>query len=570
MNDRQTVEPRWVVVDPPDRALQQRFRDELTLPAPLAKVLVNRGIADVETAKSFLKPKLSDCYDPFLMADMGEAVGVVAETIACGGRMMVHGDYDVDGVTGTALMVLVLRALGGSVSFYIPDRFSEGYGVSRRGVEEAGRQGAQLIISVDCGVTAVREVELAKRLGIMFIITDHHEPSDTLPDTLLVDPKRHDCPYPFRHLPGVAVVFKFLQALYRTVGRDPASLHQYLDLVALGCAADVVPLVNENRVFVKSGLEQMSHTGNLGLRILLDHLGIYGKEITMGQVIYTLAPRINAVGRLGKARTAVEMLTTDDPSEAERIVEHLETENARRREIDEQTFRHAMSMIETIDGTDGRSAIVLASDDWHQGVIGIVAARIVDRVHLPVILIAFDGAVGKGSGRSIPNFDLYLALQACRGHLAAFGGHKHAAGITIAKDRMEGFQSAFHDYAREHLSEEDRTPVLRIDAALDLREIDARFVRLLKLLEPFGQDNMRPNFLSRNLELVGSPRIVGTNHVKFKARQDGAVFDCIGFDMGHLVYRLAQGESSLDLVYVIEENEWNGKRTVQLRLRALR
>ncbi|MBI4530016.1 MAG: single-stranded-DNA-specific exonuclease RecJ [Candidatus Latescibacteria bacterium] len=570
MENTQRLEPRWVVLEPQDRALLQRFRDELNLPMALARVLLNRGIIDVESAKRFLKPKLSDVHDPFLMADMGDAVELVLGVLHRGGHLMIHGDYDVDGVTGTALMMLGLRDLGARVSFYVPDRFCEGYGVSRGGIEEASRLGAELIISVDCGITAVHEVELARRLGLQFIVTDHHEPGDTLPDSLILNPKRHDCLYPWKELPGVAIAFKFLQGLFRRMGRDPTSLYRYLDLVALGCAADVVPLLDENRVFVKYGLEQMRATDNVGLRALLEHVDLYGKDILMGQVVYTLAPRINAIGRLQHARTAVEMFTTNDPEEARRIVELLETENARRREIDDQTFREAMQMIEAMDGAGCESAIVLASNEWHQGVVGIVAARIVEKVYLPVILIACGGGIGKGSGRSIPGFDLYQAVHACRDYLVMFGGHKHAAGITISQDQIDGFREAFYDYARAHLSVNDRVPVLKIDTEIDFGEIDGRFVRLLRYFEPFGQQNMRPNFLSKNLEVVGTPRIVGTNHIKFKARQNGVVFDCIGFDMGHLLYRLAPGESGLDLVYVVEENEWHGKKSIQMRLRALR
>ena len=564
------MEAKWVLTEPPDSELLKRLKQELNVPTLIAKVLINRGIRSFEMAREFLKPSLDDLYDPFQMAHMDRAVERLARAIQRGESIMIHGDYDVDGVTGTSFLYRILKFLGSEVSFYIPNRVEEGYGISALGVEEGKRRNVGLIISVDCGITAIEEVSLANRLGIDVIVTDHHEPGDGLPEAVaVIDPKRRDCPYPFKELSGVALAFKLACALFEQLGIDPKPVYDNLDLVALGCAADIVPMIDENRVLVKYGLERMRVTGNLGLRALIDNVGLRGKSLGTGQLVFILAPRINAVGRLGSAERAVELLITEDQMQAMAVSQVLEEENRRRRDLDDRTFSEAMDMVRECVGA-GDSSVVLASEGWHPGVIGIVASRVAEAVYLPTVLISLDGEVGKGSARSISGFDLYQALRDCKDKLIAFGGHKYAAGLTIDKKEIDRFRGAFQEVTQVKLSPEDRAPKLYIDDEITFSQIDDRMIRLLKYLAPFGPQNMRPVLASKGLEVVGSPAIVGNNHIKFKARQDRKVLSCVGFNMGDLFYRLAPGEPNLDLAYVIEENEWRGRKNIQLRVKALR
>ncbi|MBB31371.1 MAG: single-stranded-DNA-specific exonuclease RecJ [Gemmatimonadetes bacterium] len=564
------VEPRWDIAERPDQALQEQIKRELKIPTVMAKILINRGIRDVPTGRDFLYPSLDHLIDPFLMADMHRAVARIWQALDSNEAIMVHGDYDVDGVTGTALIVNTLKALGADVSFYIPHRLEEGYGISKGAIDICVKQGRTLLVSVDCGITAIEETRYANEQGVDVIITDHHQ-SGELPEAVaVINPKRPDCPYPFKELPGVALAFKLADAVYKNRSQDLGAVYKNLDLVALGCAADIVPLVDENRVLVTYGLGQMECTENPGLKALLSNLNLRNKRLGTGQLIFVLAPRINALGRMGSAMDAVTLLTTSNLEEADRISQMLEQQNLKRRQIDEQTLYEALEMVEQQVDPERDRAVVLSSDAWHPGVIGIVASRIAEKVHLPTVLIAMDGAQGKGSGRSIPGFDLYAALSRCQQHLAAFGGHKYAAGLTIDRDRIEPLREAFLATVGEMLQPEHMIPQLYIDDEISLGQIDARLMGLLRRFAPFGPQNMRPVMVSRGVEVVGASEIVGKNHIKFKVRQNGRVLDCIGFDLGHLDYRLAPGEANLDIAYMIEENEWRGRKGIQLRIKDLR
>ena len=564
------VDPRWVLAERPAPELLEATRRDLNIPAVMAKILINRNIVDVEAAKAFLYPSLDYLLDPFLMADMPEAVDRIWAAIQAGERIMVHGDYDVDGVTGTALLVRTLEALGADIDFYIPHRLEAGYGISRYGIDEGRRRQVKLLISVDCGITAVAETAYAQSKGLDIIITDHHQPSD-LPDArAVVNPKRPGCPYPFKELPGVALAFKLADAVYRRKAVDLKPVYENLDLVALGCAADIVPLVGENRVLVTCGLAQMQHTQNLGLQALLERLDLKNRRLGTGQLIFVLAPRINALGRMGSALDAVTLLTTADAEEARRIAEVLEHQNQKRRQVDDRMFREALTQVETHVDPDRDRAVVLASEDWHPGVIGIVASRIAEKIHLPTVLISVDRERSKGSGRSIPGFDLYAALAQCQQHLIAFGGHTYAAGLTIDAKQIEAFREGFLAASAGLITPDVLVPQLYIESELLLDQVDMRLVEALRRFAPFGAENPRPVMMSRNVEVVGGIDVVGRNHLKFKARQNGRVLDCIGFNLGHLAYRLSPGEANLDMAYVIEENEWRGKKEIQLQIKDLR
>ncbi|MFH1006366.1 MAG: single-stranded-DNA-specific exonuclease RecJ [Candidatus Latescibacterota bacterium] len=564
------MEQRWIFPEKANREKLLKMEEELHMPAIVAQILLNRHVDSFEKARRFLRPSLDDLRDPFLMADMDRAVDRLSLAISRKEQVVIHGDYDVDGVSGASFLVLVLRELGVPVSFYIPHRITEGYGLSLPGIREIYEQGTQLIISVDCGITAIEPIGEAARLGMDVIVTDHHQPKSQLPEACAVlDPKRDDCPYPFKELAGAGVAFKLAQGLFDRLGWDPAPIYKHLDLVALGSAADIVPLVDENRVLVKFGLEQMAQTENLGLKALLENVGLLGKPLGTGQIVFQLAPRVNAVGRMGSAQKAVRLLTTDSEGQAKNIAQILESENRLRKQVDERTLAEALKMAEETLSEDDR-VIVLAAEGWHQGVIGIVASRIVERFYLPTVLISLDGSMGKGSARSIPGFNLYEALHACQDVLEAFGGHRYAAGLTIRRDRVEAFHEKLQSVAKARLTDDMRIPYFRVDGEIPLGHINERLVQLLGYLAPFGPQNMKPVLVSRGLEVVGTPTVVGTDHLKFRVRQEGHLFDCIGFGMAELLYRATPGETNLDMAYVIEENEWMGRKKIQLRVKDLR
>lgn len=570
------MEMQWQMIESAPAHAVQRLAAELKVSPLIARILLNRGIADSRAAQAFFHPEFSRLHDPFLMADMDHAVVRVARAIATKEPMLIYGDYDVDGTTGTAMLSLALKELGHPTPFFIPDRIRDGYGLSLSGIRQAKAMGVSLILAVDCGVTAIDEIALARNLGIDVVACDHHQPGPTLPTAnALLNPKRSDCPYPFKELSGVGVAFKLLQGLYRHLQRDETTLLKYIELVAIGSTADIVPLVDENRIFVRAGLEQLNHTESVGLRALLQVCGLQNSRIGSGQVVFIIAPRINAVGRMGDATRAVNLLTTSEPAEAMSIAQILESENRQRRNIDEETFQSAIALIENSCDPENDPAFVLHAEGWHPGVIGIVASRVVEKYYRPTVMIAtppnnFLGGIGKGSARSIPGFDIYQALKQCDDLMIAFGGHKYAAGLTIRTDRIAALQQRLRQVAAGLMTDELRTPKLRIDGEVRFGEIDAKLMRYLQMLAPFGPHNMRPVFMSRKVRVVGTPQVVGSNHLRFKASQDNRVIDAIGFNLGHLAHRLSPAENNVEVAYLIEENEWQGQISTQLRIKDIR
>jgi len=562
---------KWVVQPEPSPDIFRKLSNDLDIPLVASKILVSRGITDSLKAERFLKPSLSDLFDPFLLSNMDKAVSRVVSALKNNEKIMIYGDYDVDGITSTAVMFLVLNRLGADVSYYLPNRLVEGYGISEDGLQEAERRGVKLLITVDCGITAINEFEIAKKMGIDCIITDHHEPADRIPDAhAIVNAKLDGETNPGFELSAVGVAYKFAQALYRELNQDESELEEHLDLVALGTAADIVPMVGENRILTKFGLEQIARTTKPGLKALIFISGLMGQKIGTGQVVFILAPRINAIGRLGDAEQAIKLLTTKDESKASTIARILNAENQRRKSIDEQTLNEAIEQLEaTVDLKKDR-AIVLSSRGWHQGVIGIVASRLVEKYHRPTVMIAIDGEEGKGSARSIPGFHLYDALRECEDDLIRYGGHKYAAGLSIAPEKIDSFKKKLNTVSSKMLSDEDLVPKLNIDAEIEVETINQDLVNVLERFAPFGPQNMRPVFVSYSNEIVGSPHIVGKKHLKFKTRKGDRVVDCIGFNQGDFLRNLNYRPMMIDMVYVIENNYWNGQNRVQVRTRDIR
>ncbi|MBN1558660.1 single-stranded-DNA-specific exonuclease RecJ [candidate division KSB1 bacterium] len=563
---------KWVIEDDFDKEDVYRLAAELNVPAIIAQILQRRGIKDKDAARKFFHPALDQLYNPFLLRDMDKAVDRLRRALLSDEKILIYGDYDVDGITSVSFLYLLLKELGAHVTYYIPNRQAEGYGLSDQGIEEAKKRQVDLIVTVDCGITGHAEIQMAQTAGIDVIVTDHHEPGPTLPTAVaVVDPKRRDCEYPFKQLAGVGVAYKLAQGLMQRMGIDTSILENFIELVAIGTSADIVPIIDENRIFVKTGLTALNNSENVGLKALIRAAGQQGREIGTGQIVFIIAPRINAVGRMGDAQRAVELLTTRDECEAERIAGILERENQHRKNVDEEAFNEAIQQTEQRFADNSKaSSIILHKEGWHTGVIGIVASRVVEKYYRPTILISVDDGIGKGSARSVPGFDLYESLKQCEDLFIGFGGHKYAAGLTIAEENIETFKQRFEAIAEHDLTQEHLVPKLYIEAQIRLGEIDEKFIKLLKMFAPFGPQNMRPVFVSRNLQIVGSPTVVGKNHLKFKVRQDDKVYDVIAFNMGELLYRLTPGESNLDMAYVIEENVFMGRRSIQLRAKDIR
>jgi len=564
-------DPKWILPGHDIEKIANRLIEERSMPAHYAKMLAIRNIQTMEEAAAFVTPSLNDLRDPFLMKDMDVAVARLKRAMSEGERVMILGDYDVDGVCGTALFIKVMTNLGIKVCYHVPNRFSEGYGVSREGIDRAIEFGASLILSVDSGITAFEEAKYLKSKNIDFIITDHHEPQSALPDALAaIDPKREDCNYPFREFAGVGVMFKLLQALYLHTDMDPSDLYDELDLVALGTAADVVPLVDENRVLAKFGIDRMKNTANTGLAALMEISRAVKERSNSNNIVYFLAPRLNAPGRLSNASKTVELLICENWLRALKIADEIEKENHVRREMNDRVYREAEAQILGMGHDEWENGIVLASKDWHQGVIGIAASRIVEKYYLPTVLISLEHGIGKGSARSIKEFDICGAMGECEDILETYGGHKYAAGLSIHADRVGEFRERFKQIISRDLPTGMPSPSIRIDSELSLSSLNDTLISFLNKLSPFGESNPTPLFLTKGLSVVGDSRVVGKNHLKFKVTDGVLVFDAIAFNMGDYKKRVSSNKPPIDVLYNVEKNEWMGKKTIQLIVKAIR
>ena len=559
--------PRWAVAQPPDPGLVAALAAGLGIPEPLAAILVQRGFTAPDLAKAFLRPGLERLSDPRDWADMRAAVDLLAGAVRSGTPILVHGDYDVDGQCAAALLTRVLRSAGGQAHAFVPHRMRDGYDFGAAGLAEARRLRAGLVVTCDCGITAVDAVRAARAEGLEVIVTDHHVPGDELPPaSAVLDPRRPDRPAEDKNLCGAGVAFKLAQALVPALGLSPNVPLHFLDYVALATVADVVPLTGENRILVRHGLKMLADSRWTGLRALVEAAGLAGRPIKTGHVGFILAPRLNAVGRIGDAGEGVRLLLSDDPAEAAALARELETLNARRQALDQSILDEAIALAETVLGPDDR-ALVLAADGWHAGVIGIVASRLVERYGRPTFLIGWDGDTGRGSGRSIPGFDLHEALRRVGHHLEKYGGHTMAAGLTVRRDRFEEFRVAFLRVAGELLGPDDLVPQQRVDLELPLGLLSDKLERLMRYLEPCGPGNPAPVFGVRAARAVGARR-VGTNHLRFLLDDGSGVLPAIGFQWADAVPDAWLAEP-LDVAFRLERDEWQGRATLQARVAAM-
>jgi len=562
----------WEIKQTSEDSLQQVI-DEFKLPKSIATIMAQRGIIDRENSRNFFYPDLNNLHDPFLMLGMEKSVTYIQKLIEEKKTILLFGDYDVDGTTGTSTMFLFFKSLGVDVHYYIPNRLNEGYGLSNKGIDFAVEIGAKLLITCDCGITAVDKVEYANSKGLNVIITDHHKQSEILPDAFsIINPNQNKCNYPFKGLCGAGVALKLILAICRKIGIPDENALKYTDLVTLGIAADIVPMIDENRIIANDGIRRIELKENIGINALLNSGGLNGKEITIGRLVFWVSPKINAAGRLGDAGRAVKLMTTTNPILARRIADDLEKENKRRQEITINTVENCLFQVQSNSNIDNEHAVILFKEGWHHGVVGIVASKIKENFNKPTIIISLDETgIGRASCRSIPGFDIHSALSKCSEFLVGFGGHPMAAGFSIEKKNIEPFYKAFQKIAFELIKPEQLTPRINIDYSLDINEINSRFLKFLKSMAPYGPRNMRPKFLSRKVNLKGMPRLIGKKNdtLKFSIQDNKSVYDAIGFNLVEKYEYLLSGEP-VDLVFEIGENEWNGKKSIQLEIKDIK
>jgi len=560
---------RWLLPGPPDPTIVAALVADTNLPELLCRLLAVRGFVAGEAAKRFLRPRLEHLHDPSTLADFDRAVERIVRAIRDGETILIHGDYDVDGICSTTILTRTIRMLGGKAVPFIPQRLRDGYDLTAAGVEAAKAAGASLIITCDCGTSAVDPVAHLAHAGIDTIISDHHLPGGPLPAAYaILNPRRPDCPSVDKDLCAAGVVFKIALGLTRALGANQNPVFGMLDLVALATVADVAPLRGENRVLVRYGLRLLNETGNVGLGSLVRASGLHGKDITAGRVGFILAPRLNAAGRVGSAMRGVELLMAADESVANPIARELEELNARRQELDRQTLEEAREMVRRTD-LEQTWGLVLAAEGWHPGVIGIVASRIVEEFGRPTVLIALEGGEGKGSGRSISAFDLHGGVSKCRDLLLRFGGHRSAAGVTIAREQVPVFARRFNEVAHEMLTPDDLVPELRADLDVELAQVTDHLESLLRHLEPCGIGNPSPVLVARGVRVVAPPRTVGKDGVRVRLHQNGVELTALGWGMAHRVPELPAG-AIVDVAFRVERDEWNGESRLQARLADIR
>ena len=554
---------KWEI-DKPDEEQVKRIQDEYKMNYLLARILVNRGITKNEDIRLFLSPTRKDFYNPYLMPDMEKAVERIEEAIKNKEKVMIYGDYDVDGITSVTVLKSFLQERGLEIDEYIPNRLDEGYGLNKPAIEKIANEKYTLMITVDCGISAIEEVEFANSLGLEVIITDHHEPGEELPNAIaVVDAKRKDNKYPFRNLAGVGVVFKLIQAISQKLNLEEKEYLKYLDIVCIGTISDIVPLVDENRVIVKLGLKLVEQTRNIGLKTILQLSGY--QKVDSSTISFGIAPRINACGRMGHQEEALKLFLSKDIDEVNRLAQKLNEYNTKRQEKEKKIFTEAIEKIEK-EGIDKNNIMVIDGENWHHGVIGIVASKITEMYFKPSILLCFEGEEGKGSGRSIPGFDLHEVLTRCNNYLEKFGGHSMAIGLSVNKNSLEELRKQLDEIAKEKQINKI-VPILKIDAEVSLDNINKEIIESLKELEPFGEENKTPLFVFKNLKIDSIRALSEGKHLKLTLRQDNRnIINAMGFNQGYLTEEYRIGDK-VDVVGTLEINKFNGEENMQILLK---
>lgn len=566
------MEKRWSIKPQADEILTDKLSSELNIDKVLAGLLVQRGISTFEDAKKFFRPSLTDLHDPFLMKDMDKAILRIEKAIQNNEKILVYGDYDVDGTTAVSLVYTFFKNHYSHLDFYIPDRYAEGYGISFRGIDFAKENNITLIIALDCGIKSIDKVDYANERNIDFIICDHHRPGDTLPNAAAVlDPKRSDCTYPYDELSGCGIGFKLIQAYAQKNKIDFNELAQYFDLTAISIASDLVPITGENRALCFFGLEQINKNPRKGIKAILELANIK-KEITVNELVFTIGPRINAAGRIETGRNAVELLISDNHDDAKTNGVNINITNTERRSLDVTITQHALSMIDENTELIKRKSTVLFHPDWHKGVIGIVASRLTEKYYRPTIVLTESNGKATGSARSVKDFDVYDAIEACADLLEQFGGHKYAAGLTLKLENVDAFQKRFEEVVSATILEHMLIPEIEIDAELKLTDISSKFFRVLKQFAPFGPGNHSPVFITKGLMDKGYVRIVGNNHLKMdliSSTDPKLSFSSIAFSQGNHFDEVLR-KKTFSACYAIEENEFNGNISLQLNVKDMK
>lgn len=564
------MEYRWKIKDKADCQAVELLSKEINVNYTLANMLVNRGISDFQRAKEFFRPDLDKLHDPFLMKDMDMAVERLTAAMGNNEKVLIYGDYDVDGTTSVALFYGFMKAFYSNIDFYIPDRYKEGYGISEKGIHFAAENNFKLIISLDCGIKALEKVELANSLGIDFIVCDHHTPGERLPNAIAVlDPKRKDCPYPYKELSGCGVGFKLIQAYLEKTGVDAVNLYEFLDLVSVSIAADIVPITGENRILAYYGLERINNNPRPGLKALILN-GRLEKEIEICDIVFKIGPRINASGRMEHAKASVQLLISKDLTDAIHRASLVEDVNAVRKNFDENITKEALSMIGSQEACGKLKSTVLFKQDWHKGVIGIVASRCIEQYYRPTIILTESNNKATGSARSVVDFDIYEAISECSDLLEQFGGHKYAAGLTMAVDKVPAFQEKFERVVGERISEIHMKPILEIDDELLLDQINYKFFNILKQMAPFGPGNPEPIF-SANQVFADNIKVLKDKHLKFEIVQDGQETKptCIAFCFAEY-YELLNSKMRFNIAFEIRENTFRNTSSLQLYVKDIK
>ncbi|MBP8012174.1 single-stranded-DNA-specific exonuclease RecJ [Macellibacteroides fermentans] len=557
-----------------ENRISKELADKLAISPVICQLLVKRGITTEEEANKFFKPSLNDLHDPFLMPDMDKAVKRLNKALGEREKILVYGDYDVDGTTAVSLVYKFLRPYTTLLDYYIPDRYDEGYGISYKGIDYAADTDVKLIISLDCGIKAIEKIEYAKKKGIDFIICDHHMPDDTLPDAVAVlDAKRVDSIYPYEHLSGCGVGFKFMQAFAKSNNFPFADLEKLLDLCAVSIASDIVPITGENRIMAYYGLKQINSNPSLGLKGIIDVCGLTGKEITMSDIVFKIGPRINASGRMMNGKEAVDLLLAKDSESAREKSENINQYNDERRELDKKITDEANAIIDDFQDMADRKAIVVFNPAWHKGVIGIVASRLTEKYYRPAVVLTKSSELITGSARSVAGFDIYKAIESCRDLLENFGGHTYAAGLSLKEENLEAFTNRFLQLAADEIVPEQMVPQLDVDAILDFKDINAKFMHDLKKMSPFGPDNQKPVFCSRRVKDYGTSKLVGKDleHIKLELIDANSNSPIHGIAFGmHKHSKHIKGMKPFNICYTVEENTYNGNTSLQLMIKDIK